>query len=149
MTGPCTPQDHGRFAWAKLNIYGVLLACLALMSFLDLVHPGRAELAVLVGEVPPWQAVWVALFASSGVLLLLGFARADRLAETLGLLLMTLGLVIQTIVGFTYLGWTEFTFTRIALTLIVGGCTWARISVLWSKTGLTITIPPRGDKGNH
>ncbi len=136
-----------RLAWAKLNAYGILLAALALMGVTDLINPGGANLARIVGEVPPGQPFWVGGFVLAGVLMLYGFARTDRIAETIGLNLLGASLTLQGVVSFALLGWSQFTLTRIALLLIVALCAWARFSVLWSRSGLTVTIPPRhGDQ---
>jgi hypothetical protein len=134
-----------RFTWAKLNAYGILLAALALMGVTDLIHPGKANLARLVGEVPPGQVFWVTGFIISGILLMFGFARTDRIAETIGLVVLLVSLVIQTAVAYALLGLSDFTLTRFVIVGIVALCMWARCSVLWSKGGLSITIPPRGD----
>jgi len=143
------PEDHmpapqERFAWAKLNAYGFVLAGLTFLSLADLIHPGDTDLARLSGGIPPGQAVWTVGFGLSGLLLLIGFLRTDRVSETLGLSLLTLGTVAQTAVAFSLLGWSEFTATRLVLVGIVGGCTWARVSVLWSRDGLAVNIPARG-----
>lgn len=137
--------NGGRFAWLRLNAYGVVLACLAIMSLTDLLHPANAELARIVGDVPPGQPAWVTGFGMAGVLLLAGFIRADRMAESLGLLLMTLGVFAQAITAYAYIGVTEFTTTRFGLVVVLALCTWARMSVLWSRRGLTVRIPARGE----
>ena len=133
-----------RTAWLRLNAYGVVLACLCVLSLTDLIHPAGTELARLVGDVPPGQPAWVVGFGMAGILLLYGFAKADRIAETIGLALLTLGLVAQFVTALAYLGLTEFTATRLLLVAILVLCTWARCSVLWSKRGLNIHIPARG-----
>jgi hypothetical protein len=132
-----------RLAWLRLNAYGVLLAGLALMGVTDLINPGGANLARVVGEVPPGQNFWVAGLIISGALLMWGFARADRLIETAGLGLLSLSVAAQTFVAWRLLGWTDFTLTRLALFGIVVACSTARISALWSRSGLIITIPAR------
>lgn len=134
-----------RLAWLRLNAYGVLVAFLAVLSLTDLLHPGQAEFARIVGDIPPGQPLWTTGFIISGLLLLAGFVRGDRIAETLGLGLMTGGLVAQVITAYAYLGFTEFTTTRIALLIAVAMCLGARASVLWSKRGLIIHIPARGE----
>ena len=91
-----------RSAWLRLNAYGVVLACLAVLSLTDLFLPADAELARIVGDVPPGQPAWV-------------------------------------------LGFAEFTTTRVALVGILALCMWARCSVLWSRRGLSIRIPARGE----
>lgn len=136
-------EPPGRFAWAKFNAYGFVLAILAIMSLADLIHPAGTELARATGDIPPGQPYWTVGFGIAGVLLLIGFLRADRISETVGLVLMTLGIVVQTCVAYSLLGWSEYTLTRIALVLVIGGCTWARVSVLWMRAGLSITIPAR------
>ena len=133
-----------RFAWLRLNAYGVLIAFLAVLSLTDLLHPGQAELARVVGDIPPGQPAWTTGFIISGCLLLVGFVRGDRIAETIGLALLTGGLVAQVITAYAYLGVTEFTAVRLVLLGMVGLCMGARVSVLWSKKGLTIHIPARG-----
>lgn len=136
--------DRTRFAWAKLNAYGIILAGLALLGFVDLIRPAGANLARLIGEVPPGQHFWAAGFVASGLVLLYSFVRGDRLAETLGLVLLVLSLVAQTVVAFWMLGWAEFTLTRLLVIAILGLGGGARISALWSRDGLVVTIPPRG-----
>lgn len=137
-------DEHDRHAWAKLNAYGFVLAGLGMLALTGLTHPAGTELARLAGDIPPGQSYWTMGFVAGGVLLLLGFLRTDRLAETAGLCVLTLAVVAQTIVAWRLLGWTDFTLTRLAIVGIIGGCTWARISVLWSSEGLAVTIPPRG-----
>ena len=133
-----------RTAWLRLNAYGVLIAFLATLSLTDLIHPADADLARLVGDVPPGQTAWAVGFIMSGILLLAGFARADRIAETLGLALLTVGVLAQVLTAYAYLGITEFTATRLAILAALVLCMWARCSVLWSKRGLNIHIPARG-----
>lgn len=143
------PTPPERFAWAKLNAYGFVLAGLAILSLADLAHPGGTDLARLAGGIPPGQQVWTIGFGIAGLLLLLGFLRTDRVAETLGLGLLTIGATAQTAVAFSLLGWSEFTVTRLLLVAIIGACTWARVTVLWSRDGLAVTIPPRGVAGGR
>ncbi len=57
---------------------------------------------------------------------------------------MSSGAIIQTIVAFNLLGWTEYTVTRLSVVAAVLAVTYARTSVLWSKKGVTVVIPPRG-----
>ena len=132
-----------RFAWLRLNAYGVLLAALCLLNLKALINPAGTEFAILVGDVPPGQAVWVTGFVIAGMLLLAGFIRGDRIAETLGLALIALGVVAQTIAAFARLGNTEFSNTQAMIVGVVGLCVWARCSALWSRRGLTIHIPAR------
>ena len=129
--------------WAKLNAYGFVLAALSVLSLADLISPADTDLARAVGEIPPGQTWWTIGFAVGGFLMLFGFTRIDRIAETIGLSLLTVAVVAQSVVAFFYLGWTEYTFTRLAIIAIIGGCTWARVSVLWSREGVAITIPAR------
>lgn len=136
-------ENGGRFAWARFNAYGILLAGLALLGAADLIDPGGTDLARLVGDVPVGQTIWIVGFTISGLLLMVGFMRGDRIAESLALLLLTLALIVQALVAFGYLGWSSYTLTRLALIGLVGFCAWARISVLWTREGLTVTIPPR------
>lgn len=138
--------DHTRFAWAKLNAYGIILAGLCLLGVGDLIKPGGANLARIVGEVPPGQHIWVSGIALSGLLLLVGFARGDRLAETIGLALLLVSVVAQTVVAFALLGWTEFTVTRLVIIGILALGGGGRVSALWSRHGLIVTIPPRGER---
>lgn len=136
-------KPHGRLMWAKLNSYGVILAGLAILGVADLIKPGGADLARLVGEIPPGQPFWVAGYVISGLALLYGFARGDRLSESLGLALLFLSLLFHSFVAFLLLGFSDFVYTRLFLIGLIGFAGWARISVLWSKDGLIITIPPR------
>lgn len=138
--------ENDRLAWAKLNAYGFVLAGLGLLAMTGLTHPAGTELARLTGDIPPGQSWWTAGFVAGGILLLLGFLRTDRMAESAGLVVLTAAVVAQTVVAWKLLGWTDFTLTRIAIVGIIGGCAWARISVLWSTEGLTVTIPARGVK---
>lgn len=139
-------KTHGPLVWARFNAYGILLAGLAVLGLTDLINPGGTDLARLVGETPTGQSLWVTGFGLSGVLLMVGFLRIDRIAETAGLALLTVSLAAQTIAAFTYLGWTSYSLTRIAILLIVAACSAARASSLWSKHGMTVTIPPRGER---
>lgn len=134
-----------RFAWAKLNAYGILLAGLALLGGLDLIDPAGTDFAQLIGGVPPGQNMWIVGYIASGILLMYGFARTDRRAETAGLLLLTSALVLQLGVAVWLLGASGFTFTRVLILVLVAACSWARYSALWSHDGLTITIPPRDE----
>lgn len=134
-----------RWAWARLNSYGIILAGLAVLGGLDLIDPAGTDLAQLVGGVPPGQNVWVGGYLAAGILLMYGFARTDRRAETAGLALLTGGLALQLAVAVWLLGISDFTITRVGILVLIGACSWARYSVLWSHDGLTITIPPRDD----
>lgn len=131
------------WAWAKLNAYGFVLAGLALLGGADLVHPANTDLARLAGEVPAGQTWWIVGVVLSGLLLLLGFLRTDRVAETAGLVVLLLAITAQTSAAIVLLGWTDFTLTCLAILAIIGGCTWARCDVLWSRDGIAVTIPPR------
>lgn len=135
--------DRNRWAWARLNAYGIILAGLALLGGLDLINPGGTDFARLLGEVPPGQHVWATEYVAAGILMLYGFARTDRRAETAGLALLTGGLILQLAVAVWLIGLTDFTLTRVAILALVAGCAWARYSALWSQDGLTISIPPR------
>lgn len=137
-------QDQKPAAWAKLNAYGFVLAGLGVLAGLDLIHPANTDLARLAGGIPPGQAWWTVAIVFAGLLLLYGFVRVDRFAESAGLILLNLAVLAQAVVAYTLVGWTDFTLTRIAILAILGGCAWARISVLWSREGLAVTIPPRG-----
>lgn len=137
--------DHTRWAWAKLNAYGIILAGLALFGGLDLIDPANTDFARELGGVPPGQHVWIVGYLAAGVFMMYGFARTDRRAESLGLLLLTSGLALQLVVAVWLLGASGFTLTRVLLLALVAACSWARYSVLWSHDGLTITIPPRDD----
>ena len=139
-------REPTRFAWAKLNAYGLILAGLALLGVGDLIKPGGANLARLVGEVPSGQQFWVSGFVLSGLLLAHGLVRADRLTETAGLVLLFVSIAAQTVAAVVLLGWVDFTYTRLAIIGVVGVFGAARISALWSREGLSITIPPRGRK---
>jgi hypothetical protein len=132
-----------RLAWLRLNAYGVLLAVLALMGIGDLINPGGAPLAEVVGEVPPGQPFWVVGVIISGLLLLWGFIRADRFVETTGLAFLSVAVAAQTFVAWYLLGFTELAVTRCALLAVVLVCCAARVSALWTREGLVITIPGR------
>lgn len=136
--------DRTRFAWAKLNAYGIILAGLCLLGVSDLIKPGGANLARLVGEVPPGQHFWSAGLVISGGILFYSFVRGDRLAETIGLILLFVSVAAQTVVSYALLGWVDFTLTRLLIIAILGLGGGARISALWSRDGLIVTIPPRG-----
>lgn len=133
----------GRLMWAKLNAYGIILAGLTTLGATDLIRPAGANLAILVGSVPPGQVFWVSGIVVSGLLLMFGFIRNDRLAESLGLVLLFSSLSLQTVVAMFYLGYHEFVVTRLLILGLIGFAGWARISALWSKDGMVITIPPR------
>jgi len=137
-------NDQKPAAWAKLNAYGFVLAGLGVLAGLDLIHPANTDLARLAGGIPPGQSWWTVAIVFAGLLLLYGFVRVDRFAESAGLILLNLAVLAQTVVAYMLVGWTDFTLTRIAILAILGGCAWARISVLWSREGLAVTIPPRG-----
>lgn len=139
-------RTHGKLVWARFNAYGILLAGLAILALADLTHPAGSDLARLIGETPPGQTIWITGFGFAGALMMLGFFRADRIAESLGLVILTGSLTVQTIVAFSYLGWNSYSATRLAVLGIVTLCTAARISTLWSKNGVTVTIPPRHEK---
>lgn len=132
-----------RLAWARLNAYGIILAGLLILAVHDLIHPAEADLTRLVGDIPPGQTIWTAGFTAAGVLLMLGFATTDRRPETAGLLLMCACITAQGFVAYYYLGLTDFTLVRVALIVLLTTCSAARISVLWTRGGMTITIPPR------
>lgn len=134
-----------KWAWARLNAYGIILAGLALLGGLDLINPGGTDFARLLGEVPPGQHVWATGYMAAGIFLLYGFARTDRRAETVGLALLTVGLTLQLTAAVVLLGLTDFTVTRVIILALIAAGSWARYSVLWSQDGLTISIPPRVD----
>lgn len=136
--------DRTRFAWARLNAYGIILAGLALLAVGDLIHPAGADFARLIGDVPPGQHFWATGFVLSGLILIYGFIRSDRLAETLALGLMMASVLLQTFIAYRLLGFTDFTYTRLAIIGILGLGGAARVSALWSRDGLVVTIPPRG-----
>lgn len=142
-------RKRDKSAWLRLNAYGVILAGLAVLSFADLLHPASTDLARLVNGVPPGQPVWLTGFVTSGILLLIGFVRGDRVAETLGLAVLDTALAAQAVVAYAFLGITEFTTTRLVILAILGLGTWARCSALWSKDGLTIHIPARKGSGDE
>ncbi len=144
MTTPRHEPEQQSRAWAKLNAYGLLVSFLALLSVLDINHPADTDLARLAGEVPAGQTWWLLGLGVGGVLLVFGFLRVDRIAETAGLGILTLSLVAQAVTAAALLGWTHYTLTRLAVLAAVAFCTWARVSVLWSRDGLAVTIPPRG-----
>ena len=146
MTDPTRSHGPERFAWAKLNSYGILLAGLMLLSLADLIDPANASLARALGEVPSGLTVMIGTVVVAGALLMWGFVRNDRVAETAGLVLLTLSVLAQTVTAFAYLGWTTYSVTRLALLAIVAACSWARTSALWSRHGLVITIPARKRK---
>lgn len=138
-------ERSDRTAWLRLNAYGVILAGLAVLSFADLFHPASTDLARLINGVPPGQPVWLTGFVVAGVMLMIGFVRGDRVAESLGLALLNLALAAQAVVAYGYLGVTEFTSTRLVILGILLLGTWARCSALWSRDGMTIHIPARGE----
>lgn len=141
-----TPRDPQRWAWAKLNTYGFVLAGLTMLAILDLIHPADTDLAKLAGEVPPGQTWWAIGFIASGLLLFVGFLRTDRISETAGLIALNWAIAGQTVASITMVGWVEYTWVRLGLLLIFATCAWARISVLWSREGLAVSIPPRGER---
>lgn len=145
MNEPSKPEsdDSQRWAWAKLNAYGFVIAGLTVLGLTDLANPANTDLARLAGEVPAGQAWWIAGFAASGLLLLLGFLRTDRIAETVGLGMLTLSLGAQTVAAFGMLGWTDYSWTRLIILTMVAALTAARVSILWAREGLAVTIPPR------
>lgn len=142
-------RDNDRRSWAKFNAYGFVLAGLAILALTGLTHPGGTDMARLVGEVPAGQAWWTGGFVLGGLLLLAGFVLVDRIAESAGLIVLTASVIAQTAVAWALLGWSEFTLTRLIIVGIIGGCAWARISVLWSRDGLSVTIVPHGTRRGH
>jgi hypothetical protein len=116
------------------------LACLGAM---DLINPGGTDFARLVGGVPPGQMWWTVGYVVGGLLMAYGFLRTDRVAETAGLVALTVCQLVQLAVAVRLLGFQQFTLTRIAVLVIVSICASARVSALWSRHGLTITIPAR------
>jgi hypothetical protein len=135
-----------KLAWLRLNAYGVVLAGLALMAGLDLIDPANTDFGQLVGGVPPGHYLWTSGYVLGGLMMLHGFLRTDRLVETIGLSVLAVCQVLQIVVAIKLLGFIDFTWTRITVLTLVSLCSWARLSVLWSRDGLTITIPPRGTR---
>lgn len=142
-------EEQKPYAWAKLNAYGFVLAGLGILALGDLIHPADTDLARLSGEVPAGQTWWILGLAVAGVLLLLGFLRTDRIAETCGLVLLTLAIAAQTITAAVLLGWTDYTWTRLVILAMIGALLRARVSVLWSRDGLAITIPARRERSRR
>lgn len=140
------PEQPHRWAWAKLNAYGFVLAALAILAVRDLIRPANTDLARLAGEVPPGQHWWIIGFTVAGALLVIGFLRTDRVAESAGLVVLTWAIAGQMFASVTMIGWVEYTWVRLALLLIFGTCAWARISVLWSRDGLAVEIPARSTR---
>lgn len=143
MSAPPETEEQRRSVWAKFHAHGFVFAGLAILALFDVFHPRNSQLSRLTGDVPPGQVLYTLGFVISGLLLLRGFLWVDRIAESAAMVLVTVCVVIQTAVAFSMLGWTGFTLTRLIIVAIVGGCTWARCSVLWSREGVVITIPPR------
>lgn len=141
-------HNHDRLAWARLNAYGILVAGLAILSLVDLLHPGGTDLARLIGEVPPGQTVWVTGLGCAGLLMLHGFIRSDRITETIALVVLNLCILAQIASAAYFLGFTEFTTTRIVILGLVGAVTWARCSALWPQDAIDIHIPGRGESGD-
>lgn len=137
------------YAWAKLNAYGFVLAGLGILALADLIHPADTDLARLSGDIPTGQTWWTLAVAIAGLLLLFGFLRVDRIAETAGLVLLAAAVLAQTVAAFALLGWSDFALTRLVILAIIGGCTWARVSVLWSRDGIAVTIPARNLRGRR
>lgn len=137
-------DKENKYAWIKLNSYGVILAGLCILSVTDLINPANTDISTLVGTVPPGQFFWVVGFVISGLAIMYGFIVNDRLAETLGLILLASALMLQTAVALILLGFgNDFVITRFIILGLIGLAGGARISVLWSKEGVVITIPPR------
>lgn len=136
-------EDQKPYAWAKLNAYGFVLAGLGLLSMADLLQPAGTDLARLAGEIPQGQPWWTLGYVLAGLLLMVGFLRVDRVAETAGLFVLTGALFAQTVTSIYLLGITDFTLTRVFLSVMFAALTWARGSVLWSPEGLAVTIPTR------
>jgi hypothetical protein len=134
------PNRGVRFAWAKLNAYGILLAGIAILTVANLINPSNEELDRVSGLIPFAQPLWVSGFVVAGGLMMFGFLRADRVAETIGLGLLDISLLIQTVVAIFLFGVTDYTVNSAVVLLVAAGCSWARIAALWSKHGLVITI---------
>lgn len=135
-------HSPSRWAWLKLNSYGVLLCGLMLMASADIIDPEHSQIARMVGGVPLLQPVWTGGYVVAAVCILWGFARSQALPEVAGLALLFVANTIQTVVrldlgldpGYALTVW-----------LIVASCAAARISALLSRHGLTVTIPGRSN----
>jgi len=136
-------HQPGRFTWLRLSAYGALVAGLALLGAMDLINPGGTDFARLVGGPPPGQMWWTSGYVLGGLMMMHGFVRTDRIAETLGLMVLTVCQIVQIAVAIHLLGFQQFTLTRVVVFVMVTLCAAARVSVLWSRDGITVTIPPR------
>lgn len=133
-----------RTAWLRLNAYGVLIVGLLCLSVLDLLSPDTSNVARIVGQVPRLQPVWAAAFLAAAVMMLWGFMRSLTWPEVVGLVVLNWALVVQDVVVSLAVGWgAQYAIRNYIVLGIVIGCSAARISVLLSRDGYTITVPSR------
>lgn len=122
-----------RFAWLRINAYGLLLAGLLLLAASDVLPVTGSLVAQVVARTP-------ILFGVSGVLLIYGFVRARSTPELAGLACMVVGVVVSDVVKATGPGLAA---KDVAVGLLVLAVVALRISALTSPDGLTVHIPGR------
>lgn len=131
-----------RFAWARMNAYGVLIAVLCILASADMLEPD-GPVTQRLGEPPPLLYAWETGFLIAGLLLMYGMFKADRAPEISGLAILNFALTLQVGTTLYYLGWeTTASVTRLLTWLAVLAASWMRASTLMSAHGITVTIPP-------
>lgn len=131
-----------RFAWARLNAYGLLIAGLVLLSAARVLQPGKTSVARVLGRVPEYQYVWLAGFGLAGLLMLYGLVRAKTGPEVLGLAIVVVSLSAQTVALIVNAGSDE-SWSAVAVWIVAVACIALRASVLLSRDGMSIIISGR------
>lgn len=133
-----------KFAWLRLNAYGILLSGLMIFPLLYLTNPEQSSVARLIGRVPALQPVWSIGYGLAGLFLIIGFIRARSTPELVGLGLLSVSISVQTLVIAEALGpWVGESIRGYLVWAIVVGCAALRASALLTRDGLTITISGR------
>lgn len=135
-------HERHRFAWARLNAYGLLIAGLVLLSAAGILQPDKTGIARVIGRAPAYQYVWLSGYAVAGILMLWGLVRAKTGPEILGLALVVVSLTSQTVVLIADTHPADW-WNPILVWVIAVGCIALRMSALLSRDGMSVIIPGR------
>jgi hypothetical protein len=133
-----------RLAWTRLNADGLLVAALAFVSSLDLLHPDASDLAQAAGYIPPSFYIWTVSYLLAGLALMAGFlgSPSTRMPlELTGRLLLCIGYTLQTLRSGSILGWfsEDMLIFYLLWTVLVTVCA-LRVSLLLAPKGTVVVI---------
>jgi hypothetical protein len=148
-------------AWARVNSYGLLLVGLLVLTYTDVLHPETSNTARLLGHPSALIPLWAAGYLLAALFILWGFVGSSTLPEIVGLILLIFTSTVRYLavthrlmvlnVGF----WDDRMMGQTITFIVVVGTSLLRLSVLLSRDGLTVTIPPLkwrkedDDNGSH